>query len=91
VVLEARYGKLNELIADPDYPPNIDVAIPLQYLVEDSQLILHDGPKTGLLGFYDPRIDEPKELLVKYASTLLLGQNSNLLLGTCLNENCTKL
>lgn len=66
VIVEARYGKLDEAVADPDYPPSIDVAIPLQYLVEDSQLILHDGPKTGLLGFYDPRIDESKELLIRY-------------------------
>lgn len=67
VVVEARYGKLDEPEnSDPDYPPSIDVTIPLQYLVEDSQLILHDGPKTGLLGFYDPRIDEPKELIIRY-------------------------
>lgn len=66
VIIEARYGKLDEQSSDPDYPPSIDVVIPLQYLVEDSQLILHDGPKTGLLGFYDPRIDEPKALLIRY-------------------------
>ena len=64
--MEARYGSLNEPVSDPSYPPWIDVTIPLQYLVEDSQLILHEGPKTGLLGFYDPRIDEPKELLIRY-------------------------
>lgn len=69
VIVEARYGKLDEPESenlDPDYPASIDVSIPLQYLVEDSQLIIHDGPKTGLLGFYDPRIDEPKELMIRY-------------------------
>ncbi len=67
--MEARYGKLNEPLIDPEYAPWIDVTIPLQYLVEDSQLILHEGPKTGLLGFFDPRIDERKELSIRYVLT----------------------
>jgi DnaJ family protein C protein 11 len=44
----------------------IDVTIPLQYLVEDSQLHLHDGSKAHLLGFYDPCIGEDKQLYIRY-------------------------
>lgn len=66
VIIEARYGILDEPIVDTEYPPWIDATIPLQYLVEDSQLIIHPGPKSALLGLYDPRIDEDKDLLVRY-------------------------
>ncbi|GAV78547.1 DnaJ domain-containing protein/DUF3395 domain-containing protein [Cephalotus follicularis] len=47
----------------------IDVAVPLNFLVNDSgQLKLHDGvKKSGIMGFCDPCPGEPKQLLVEYS------------------------
>ncbi|KAN0041296.1 hypothetical protein ACTFIV_003833 [Dictyostelium citrinum] len=72
IIQEAVYGKLDEKIdhSDPfslEFPPTIDVTIPLQYLVEDSKLVLHgNNKKSDLLGFWDPRISEEKQLKVTY-------------------------
>ncbi|KAK5581141.1 hypothetical protein RB653_001169 [Dictyostelium firmibasis] len=72
IIQEAIYGKLDEKIdhLDPfsvEFPPTIDVTIPLQYLVEDSKLVLHsNNKKSDLLGFWDPRISEEKQLKVTY-------------------------
>ncbi|KAN0047625.1 hypothetical protein ACTA71_002008 [Dictyostelium dimigraforme] len=72
IIQEAIYGKFDEKIdhSDPfsiEFPPTIDVTIPLQYLVEDSKLVLHgNNKKSDLLGFWDPRISEEKQLKVTY-------------------------
>jgi len=44
----------------------IDVTIPLQCLVKDSKLILQEGSKSHLPGFYDPAPDVEKSLQVEY-------------------------
>ena len=60
IIMEARYGKL-------EIPSKvIDVTLPLQFLVANSQLHLHPHSKSYLIGFYDPCIGEEKELAIKY-------------------------
>ena len=45
----------------------INVTIPVQCLVEDqSKLILFEGSKGSLAGFYDPCSDDDKNLVVHY-------------------------
>eukprot|EP00054_Salpingoeca_dolichothecata_P028237 m.212816 g.212816 ORF g.212816 m.212816 type:complete len:300 (-) comp26162_c2_seq1:332-1231(-) len=68
LILGAFYGRLH---AQSDSPATgqtewIDVTIPLQCLVSDSRLELHEGSKALLLGFYDPCPLEDKHLLVRY-------------------------
>ena len=49
------------------FPDVINVTIPVQCLVEEqSKLILYEGSKNSLAGFYDPCSDEDKHLLVHY-------------------------
>ncbi|XP_051172125.1 dnaJ homolog subfamily C member 11 [Leptopilina boulardi] len=54
---EATIGQRDEVI---------DVTIPLQCLVSDSRLVLHQVTKSQLPGFYDPCVGEEKQLLVQY-------------------------
>ncbi|KAI1316026.1 hypothetical protein EDD11_010489 [Mortierella claussenii] len=60
VILEALYGNLNAgLVAD--------VTIPVQALVNNSQLALPGGhSKNHILGFYDPCLGEKKQLRIRY-------------------------
>ena len=39
-------------------PQSVDVTVPLQFFVNDSQLRLHATSKAGLLGFYNPLVGE---------------------------------
>jgi DnaJ family protein C protein 11 len=76
IIVYACYGNLDENNKDSaatsqsqesDEERVIDVTIPLQYLVEDSQLHLHESSsKSNLLGFYDPCPGEEKKLYIKY-------------------------
>jgi hypothetical protein len=61
VILLARYGqRLNEEYDwgsnEDELRPNIDVTIQLNFFVNQSKLILKQGTKMDLLGFYNPSI-----------------------------------
>lgn len=69
LIIEAWYGKLFDHQSDGDTlqePKVIDVRIPLQCLVADSKLILHETSKANIPGIYDPCIGERKYLRVGY-------------------------
>ena len=69
LIVEAWYGKLFDQQSDADAleePKVIDVRIPLQCLVADSKLILHEATKANIPGIYDPCIGERKYLRVGY-------------------------
>jgi DnaJ family protein C protein 11 len=60
IIHSAWYGAI-------DGPERIDVRIPLQVLVQNSQLVIPGGrSKSGLLGFYDPCPGQPKQLTLEY-------------------------
>eukprot|EP01134_Creolimax_fragrantissima_P006920 CFRG6920T1 len=69
VVLKAWYGDLKAPLAqqvDTDNPIVIDVTIPLQAMVKDSQLHLQANSKSGHIGFYDCCMGEDKQLRLQY-------------------------
>ena len=68
LILEAWYGKLFDTQQEGGLiqPKVVDVRIPLQCLVVDSKLILHESTKVNIPGFYDPCLGEKKHLRVRY-------------------------
>jgi len=61
IIVEAKYGKLTNV------GHIIDVTIPLQCLVKDSELVLHNTSKAYLPGFYNPCKDnDTRELEIRY-------------------------
>lgn len=72
VILIALYGKNADVVgktADSNVkkPEVINVTIPVQCLIIDSQLTLHKSSKSQLSGFYDPCVGEDKVLYIRYA------------------------
>ncbi|OXA50582.1 dnaJ homolog subfamily C member 11 [Folsomia candida] len=74
IITSAKYGRLISTLSTADIDSSgagandeiIDVTIPLQCLVKDSKLILHDNSKSNLPGFYDPVPWEEKRLMIQY-------------------------
>lgn len=66
IIINATYGKLDEVDIQVEHPPYIDVTKQLQYYVKNSELILDEFTKSKLEGFYDPCPGEPKQLEVFY-------------------------
>jgi DnaJ family protein C protein 11 len=72
--LKAYYGRIEEeedvdSISEklPDNEGIIDVTIPVQSFVLNSELRIMGGrSKANLIGFYDPCIGESKRLVIKY-------------------------
>ncbi|KAJ8983350.1 hypothetical protein NQ317_003155 [Molorchus minor] len=44
----------------------LDVTVPVQCLVKDSKLVIHDRTKSELPGFFDPALGEDKMLHIVY-------------------------
>jgi len=67
VILEAWYGNISSLNEEVLLNDVIDVRIPVQALVHDSQLTIPGGySKSNIMGFYDPCMGERKQLKIKY-------------------------
>jgi len=76
VIVHASYGKLrnrdeanatgNAMNEDENDPFVVDVTMPIQFLVENSQLHIPTSTKSNLVGFYDPCPGEDKHLEVIY-------------------------
>lgn len=70
IIVKALYGKLVSESGDFNRSENVDevldVTIPLQCLVKDSKLVLHELSKSQLPGFFDPAVGESKSLLIVY-------------------------
>ncbi|GLV37777.1 uncharacterized protein CBL_06521 [Carabus blaptoides fortunei] len=68
IILKAVYGKTVEASTEIDEVESetIDVTVPLQCLVRDSKLVLHEQSKSQLPGFFDPCVGEDKWLHIQY-------------------------
>nr|SVE70323.1 EOG090X03AJ [Daphnia similis]SVE70947.1 EOG090X03AJ [Daphnia similis]SVE72210.1 EOG090X03AJ [Daphnia similis] len=67
IITKALYGRWLDLSHRDLGDAITDVTIPLQCLVRDSKLILHEASKCQLPGFYDPCMGEDKSLYVQYS------------------------
>lgn len=72
VILKAFYGKVQQGAGDLENDDSADsvhinVTIPLQCLVKDSKLVLHDQSKSQLPGFFDVCVGETKWLYIEYS------------------------
>ncbi|KAJ8920873.1 hypothetical protein NQ315_015666 [Exocentrus adspersus] len=70
VIIKAIYGRI---VAGPSNQGDIemsneviDVTVPIQCLVKDSKLVIHDRTKSELPGFFDPALGEEKMLHIIY-------------------------
>lgn len=67
VIIKAIYGKIIKESGDAEVSNDIvDVTVPVQCLVKDSKLIIHENSKSELPGFFDPALGEDKMLHVIY-------------------------
>jgi DnaJ family protein C protein 11 len=70
IIISAFYERASPM-GSPLQAPNptdlLEVTIPLQMLVVDSQMCLEKGTKSNLLGFYDVAVGHPKLLRIKYS------------------------
>ncbi|KAI4464843.1 dnaj subfamily c member 11 [Holotrichia oblita] len=69
IIVKALYGKIISASGDTqsgDSDEVLEVTVPLQCLVKDSKLVLHESSKSQLPGFFDPAVGEEKSLLVVY-------------------------
>ncbi|XP_061197810.1 dnaJ homolog subfamily C member 11-like [Saccostrea echinata] len=67
IILKALYGQLTTEDGELAESNCIDVKVPLQALVVESQLIILDSStKSELPGFYDPCPDQEKSLYIRY-------------------------
>ncbi|XP_063899992.1 dnaJ homolog subfamily C member 11-like [Zophobas morio] len=68
IIVKALYGDLNSRNIDwgNPYCPVIDVTIPLQNLVRNSQLHLSSSSKSGIPGIYDCCPAKPKQMKIQY-------------------------
>nr|CAG4650833.1 EOG090X03AJ [Simocephalus serrulatus]SVE94140.1 EOG090X03AJ [Simocephalus serrulatus] len=67
IITKCIYGRWLDLSHRDLGDAITDVTIPLQCLVRDSKLILHEASKSQLPGFYDPCMGEDKSLYVQYS------------------------
>ncbi|XP_058066430.1 dnaJ homolog subfamily C member 11 [Anopheles bellator] len=103
LIVSALYGKFNDAenvtLEEADEmgfisqnPFVIDVRIPLQCLVKDSQLTLYTSSKSELPGFYDPCFGEEKQLKIDYeyrnsAHSLVFGDGDEVHLPAVSSES----
>lgn len=76
IIIKALYGKILDDSSESEEV--IDVMIPLQCLVKDSKLTLHQQSKSQLPGFFDPAVGEDKFLLIVYTYR---GQSFEITIG----------
>ncbi|XP_050306839.1 dnaJ homolog subfamily C member 11 [Anthonomus grandis grandis] len=67
VIIKAIYGKVIKDHGDAEMSSDvIDVTVPVQCLVKDSKLVIHENTKSDLPGFFDAALGEEKILHVIY-------------------------